>query len=60
MLGAPEIIRVNQILMHSIGAKNVLDVGLYTGFSALAAALFTFCYAQASGCVSRKRGLYTV
>jgi len=39
MLGAPEVLQLNSILMKSIGAKKVLDIGVFTGASALAAAL---------------------
>jgi len=39
MAGAPEVIQFNQNLMRLIGAKRVLDIGLFTGVSALGAAL---------------------
>lgn len=39
MAGAPEIIQLNMLLMKATGAKKVLDVGVFTGISALAAAL---------------------
>src|SRR3569832_1438230 len=52
MMGAPEVVTLNLVLMTAIGAKNILDdgecefqsirvycAGLFTGFSALAAAL---------------------
>jgi len=39
MAGAPEVIQLNQNLMRSIHAKRVLDIGVFTGISALAAAL---------------------
>lgn len=39
MLGAPEVLQLNQNLMRIIGAKKVLDVGVFTGASSLAAAL---------------------
>lgn len=39
MLGAPEVLQLNQNLMKLIGAKKVIDVGVFTGASSLAAAL---------------------
>ena len=39
MIGAPEVLRLNQILMRSVGAKKAIDVGVFTGMSALTAAL---------------------
>jgi len=39
MLGAPEVISLNALLIKSLGAKKVLDIGVFTGASALAAAL---------------------
>jgi len=39
MLGAPEIISLNGLLIRSLGGKKVLDIGVFTGASSLAAAL---------------------
>jgi len=39
MQGAPEVLQLTANLMRSIGAKRVLDVGVFTGCSALSAAL---------------------
>ena len=39
MLGAPEVLMLNQQIICTSGAKNILDVGVFTGASALAAAL---------------------
>ena len=39
MMGAPEVISLNSLLIRSLGAKKVLDVGVFTGVSSLAAAL---------------------
>ncbi|XP_071532912.1 probable caffeoyl-CoA O-methyltransferase 2 [Panulirus ornatus] len=39
MMGAPEVLQLNANLIQAIGAKKVLDVGVFTGASALAAAL---------------------
>ena len=39
MLGAPEVISLNGLLIKSLGAKKVLDIGVFTGASTLAAAL---------------------
>ncbi|KAG7174106.1 caffeoyl-CoA O-methyltransferase 2-like 1 [Homarus americanus] len=39
MLGAPEILQLNSNIMQTIRAKKVLDIGVFTGASALAAAL---------------------
>jgi predicted O-methyltransferase YrrM len=39
MMGAPEVLQLLANLMQSIGAKRYLDVGVYTGCSALNAAL---------------------
>ena len=39
MLGAPECLLMNQTFIRSKGATKVLDVGMFTGASALASAL---------------------
>lgn len=39
MLGAPEVLQLNSNLIKAIGGKKVLDVGVFTGASTLAAAL---------------------
>jgi len=39
MMGAPEVISLNALLMKSLAAKKVIDVGVFTGASSLAAAL---------------------
>lgn len=39
MMGAPEVLSLNMFLMKAIQAKKVLDVGVFTGSSSLAAAL---------------------
>ena len=39
MMGAPEVISLNALLIHSLNAKKVIDVGVFTGASSLAAAL---------------------
>ena len=39
MLGAPEVLQMNQVLMKTINAKKAIDVGVFTGASSLAAAL---------------------
>ena len=39
MMGAPEVISLNALLMRSLAAKKVIDVGVFTGASSLAAAL---------------------
>merc|ERR1712038_1418459 len=39
MLGAPEVLALNSLLVQSLGAKKVLDIGVFTGASSLAAAL---------------------
>ncbi|KAK6025240.1 O-methyltransferase [Ostertagia ostertagi] len=39
MLGAPEVLTVGSNLMHLIGAKRAIDVGTFTGASALSWAL---------------------
>ncbi|XP_064093713.1 probable caffeoyl-CoA O-methyltransferase 2 [Macrobrachium nipponense] len=39
MLGAPEVLQLNQNLIRAIGGKKVLDVGVFTGASTLSAAL---------------------
>merc|ERR1712241_180574 len=39
MLGAPEVLALNTLLVQSLAAKKVLDVGVFTGASSLAAAL---------------------
>ena len=38
-MGAPEVISLNALLIHSLNAKKVIDVGVFTGASSLAAAL---------------------
>lgn len=38
-MGAPEVVQLNMNLMRIIKAKRVLDVGLFTGYSVLGAAL---------------------
>ena len=39
MLGAPEVISLNAALIRALKARRVLDVGVFTGASSLAAAL---------------------
>ena len=39
MLGAPEVLMLNQQIIRTSGAKNILDIGVFTGASSLAAAL---------------------
>ena len=39
MMGAPEGVSTNALLIRSLRAKKVLDVGVFTGASSLAAAL---------------------
>ena len=39
MMGAPEVTNLNAVLIRSLGAKKVIDVGVFTGASSLAAAL---------------------
>nr|XP_053636132.1 probable caffeoyl-CoA O-methyltransferase 2 isoform X1 [Cherax quadricarinatus] len=39
MMGAPEVLQLSANLIQVIGAKKVLDVGVFTGASALSAAL---------------------
>merc|ERR1711962_20981 len=39
MLGAPEVLAMNALLIKTMGAKKVLDIGVFTGASSLAAAL---------------------
>ncbi|KAJ1347015.1 hypothetical protein KIN20_001952 [Parelaphostrongylus tenuis] len=39
MLGAPEVLTVGSNLIHLIGGKKALDIGTFTGASALAWAL---------------------
>jgi len=39
MLGAPEVITLNAALIQALGGKKVIDVGVFTGASSLAAAL---------------------
>jgi len=39
MMGAPEVVNVNALLIRSLLAKKVIDVGVFTGASSLAAAL---------------------
>ena len=38
-MGAPEVISLNALLIHSLNANKVIDVGVFTGASSLAAAL---------------------
>ena len=38
-MGAPEVISLNALLIRSLHAKKVIDVGVFTGASSLAAAL---------------------
>ena len=39
MLGAPEVLQMNQVLMKAVNAKKAIDIGVFTGASSLAAAL---------------------
>ena len=39
MMGAPEVVSMNALLIQSMAAKKVLDIGVFTGASSLAAAL---------------------
>jgi len=39
MLGAPEVLMMNQQIIRTSGAKKILDIGVFTGASTLAAAL---------------------
>lgn len=39
MMGAPEIVNLNALLIRALGAKKVIDIGVFTGASSLAAAL---------------------
>eukprot|EP00088_Acartia_fossae_P063086 TRINITY_DN7667_c0_g1_i2.p1 TRINITY_DN7667_c0_g1~~TRINITY_DN7667_c0_g1_i2.p1 ORF type:complete len:233 (+),score=52.57 TRINITY_DN7667_c0_g1_i2:99-797(+) len=39
MMGAPEIVSLNALFIKNMGAKKVIDVGVFTGASSLAAAL---------------------
>ena len=39
MMGAPEVIAMNALLIKSLAGKKVIDVGVFTGASSLAAAL---------------------
>jgi len=39
MMGAPEVVNLNALLIKSMAAKKVIDVGVFTGASSLAAAL---------------------
>jgi len=39
MMGAPEVISLNGLFIKNMGAKKVLDIGVFTGASSLAAAL---------------------
>lgn len=39
MMGAPEVLQLNQLLMRTLNAKKVIDVGVFTGMSTLSAAL---------------------
>ena len=41
MMGAPEVVGMNALLIRSLAAKKVLDIGVFTGASSLAAALAT-------------------
>lgn len=39
MVGAPEVVQLNMNMMRAIRARKALDVGFFTGFSAVGAAL---------------------
>ena len=39
MMGAPEVVNLNALLIKSLAARKVIDVGVFTGASSLAAAL---------------------
>jgi len=39
MMGAPEVVSLNALLIKSLAGKKVIDVGVFTGASSLAAAL---------------------
>ena len=39
MLGAPEVLMLNQQIIRTSGAKRILDIGVFTGASSLAAGL---------------------
>eukprot|EP00088_Acartia_fossae_P006175 TRINITY_DN12832_c0_g1_i1.p1 TRINITY_DN12832_c0_g1~~TRINITY_DN12832_c0_g1_i1.p1 ORF type:complete len:230 (-),score=53.29 TRINITY_DN12832_c0_g1_i1:88-777(-) len=39
MMGAPEVVALNALFIKNMGAKKVIDVGVFTGASSLAAAL---------------------
>jgi len=39
MMGAPEVVSLNALFIRNMGAKKVIDVGVFTGASSLAAAL---------------------
>ena len=39
MMGAPEVVSLNALLIKSLSARKVIDVGVFTGASSLAAAL---------------------
>lgn len=39
MMGAPEVVQLNGALIKMLGAKKVIDIGVFTGASSLAAAL---------------------
>ncbi len=39
MMGAPEVVNLNAGLIRALGAKKVIDIGVFTGASSLAAAL---------------------
>jgi len=39
MMGAPEIVNMNGLLIRSLQGKKVIDIGVFTGASSLAAAL---------------------
>ena len=41
MMGAPEVVSLNALLIKSLGGRKVLDVGVYTGASSLAMMLVT-------------------
>lgn len=39
MMGRPEVLSLNMMFMRTLGAVKVLDIGVYTGLSALAAGI---------------------
>jgi len=39
MMAAPEVLALNSLLIQVTGARTVLDIGVFTGASSLAAAL---------------------